>query len=62
MNTLATITKVNLYRTAGLWAYRADTAGGFDHSDVLDVDTEQGARDEVRGMFPTAGISRVADL
>lgn len=62
MNTLPFITKVNLYRTGAIWAYRADTAEGFDHADVLDADDEQGATEEIKGLFPDAVISRVADL
>ena len=58
----ATITKVNLYRHGPTWAYRADTAGGFDHADVLDSRDEQEATKEVKGLFPAAVISRVADI
>lgn len=58
------ITKINIYKNRGEWCYRADTAEGYDHSDVIDVldnASEDEARSEVAKQFPAAKIERVAD-
>lgn len=56
------ITAVNIYRAGGDWCYRADDSDGYDHSDVLDADSETEARAEVALMFPAATVVRVADI
>lgn len=52
-----TIVEVRIYKNAGEWCYAADDADGFDHSDLIDVEDEAEARDELSRLFPEANIT-----
>lgn len=59
------IVKVNVYKSAGEWCYRADDENGFDHSDTLGCDdgaTADQAQAEAAEQFPGASIHRVDDI
>lgn len=53
--------QANIYRNRGQWCYALYAGNEYDHSDALDVDTEDEARAWVRENFPGAGIVRVGD-
>ncbi len=59
------VVRVNIYRSAGEWCYRADDEEGFDHSDTLDVGASAEwpeARRYAERRYPNARIVRVDAL
>lgn len=56
-----TVDRVNIYRDGQAWCYSAWIEREFDHSDTLESDCEDLAREEVAKMFPSAQIRRIAD-
>jgi len=61
MHKTPTVDRVNIYRVAETWCYSAWIGCEFDHSDTLESDCEDLAREEVEKMFPHAQIRRTAN-
>ena len=61
MNT-TTVDRVNICRYGQTWCYSAWIGYEFDHSDTLDADCEDLAREEVEKMFPNAKIICIARI
>ena len=61
MSKKPTVDRVQIYRAHQTWCYAAWIGCEFDHSDTLDADCEDLAREEVEKMFPNAQIRRIAD-
>ena len=59
--TTTTVDRVNIYRDGQAWCYAAWIGCEFDHSDTLEADCEDLAREEVKKLFPNAQICRIAD-
>ncbi len=59
---MATVDRVNIYRDGQTWCYAAWCGNDYDHSDTLDAESEDEAREEVAAMWPAADIRRVDDV
>jgi hypothetical protein len=53
------VDRVIYYLLDGTWYYAAWCGSESDHSDVLDAETAEEAREELQEMFPGASLRRL---